>query len=266
MEDEDFLAAIEADNASAPVEDQPKEETPEAPKQEEQAEPVADQPIEAPILTEPATPTEPSLTVEAPKPEPGFVPFAAVLDERDKRKALEAQVAQFQAQQAQNQQPFEMPDPVEDPDGFRHYQQAAISEGIRQTNLNWSKRIATMEHGPEVVEKAYDWAFQRCAQDPLFNAKVMQSPDPVGLAVAEYNREQIASKVTPQDFDEFKAWKAAQTTLQQQAAQPPGAAAPPNPTPTLPPKSLASAASAGSINAQVELSEQDIFEGVIPKG
>lgn len=249
MEDEDFLAAVEADNSIASTEE-PVAETP--PEQVEK--PVEPETVEPLELTEKAP--------EQPKPEEtGHAPIAALLDERDKRKAAEARLAQLeQAQQAQ--QTVQMPDPLEDPEGFAAAQEARVQSAMYQMNLRYSERLAVVEHGPEKVATAKAWAVAKCDADPHFNARVASSEDPVGLAVREYEREEIASKVTPSEFEQFQAWKAAQSQLQQQAAP----AAQPNQTsPTIPKPGLASAPSAGGILTEPAQSEQDMFDEVMPK-
>jgi hypothetical protein len=248
MEDEDFLAAVEADNTNTPVAEE-KVETPPEPTPQESEAPKAEDVLEL------------DTPVEAPKqPEPGFVPLAAMLDTRDKLKAAEAELARYRAAQQQTQ-PVEMPDPYEDPEGFQAAQQAQVNSQLYQMNLRFSERLATVQHGPEKVAAARDWAFQKCAEDPHFNAKVLASDDPFGIAISEYEREQIASKVTPDEFAQFQAWKAAQSQVTQQAAS----TAPPNQTSAIPPRSLASAPSAGSILTEPVQSDEEIFAEVLPK-
>lgn len=253
MEDDDFLAAVEADNANVRVEEPTEEPAPlelteEAPQEPVQAE----------------TPAEPTPQPEV-APEPQTAPITALLDERERRQAekaradkLEAELAQFRA----SQQPQQVPDRWEDPEGFDAYQDQKVQAALYQQNLRWSERTATIEHGAETVNQAKDWGFARCDQDPYFNAKVAASPDPVGFVVSEWKREQIASQVTPEDLTQFQAWKAAQAQLQASTA-PEGA--PPNSPRTAPPRSLASAPSAGNVLTEVEPTEEDIFAGAIPK-
>lgn len=250
MDDDDFLAAVEADNANVRVEE-PKEE----PAPLELTEEAPEEPVQA------ETPVEPAPEPDA-KPEPQSVPITAMLDERDKRKALEQELAQLRASQ-QQQQPQAVPDVFEDPDGFAAYQDQKVQQALYQQNLRWSERTATIEHGAETVNQAKEWAVARCDADPYFNAKVAASPDPIGFAVSEWKREQIASQVTPEDLTQFQAWKAAQAQLQASAA-PQGAAEPITPR-TPPPRSLASAPSAGNVLTEVEPTEEDIFAGAIPK-
>lgn len=249
-DDKDFLAAVEADNAGTSVAEEPQVETPEEPEAEPKAEVETPEPVLE--LTE--------LAPEQTKPTEGFVPLGAVLDERDKRKAAEAERDALRARQAPT--PVQMPDPYEDPEGYAAAQRAETAAALYQTNMRWSERIATIEHGKETVAAAKEWAFKKCDADPYFNAKVAASEDPVGFAVAEYKREEIASNVTPDEFAQFRAWKDAQNQLQQQAAP---AAASQQPS-AIPAPSLASAPSAGGILTEPVQSDEEIFKEVLPKG
>lgn len=245
MDDDDFLAAVEADNVNTPV-----EETVEQPVQVETPQPEAEP---APEPSEPAAPFEAPVVEH--KPDPGFVPITVVLDERDKRQRAEAELAQFRAAQ---QQPQAIPDRYEDPDAHDAYQEQKVQAALYQQNLRWSARIAASEHGKETVDQAMEWGRQRCDADPYFNAKVAASEDPVGFAVSEWKREQIAAQVTPDDFAQFQAWKAAQAQLQNPAPQ--QTAATPTPSRSVPPRSLASAPSAGGVMSEVVQSDDEIFE------
>lgn len=235
MEDEDFLAEIGKDDDAVTT--------------EQPAEPVVETPAEAepePVAVEPAP--------EPVKPEPGFVPFAAVLDERDKRKELQAEIERMrQAQPAA--QPHPIPDMFEDPEGYTTALAQTFEQRIYQTQLQMSDRFAQNQYGEELTTAAKQWAFEKCNQDPHFNAKVRESGDPVGYAVKEYQRDQIASSVTPDDFQQFMAWKQAQAGLT------PAPAAPiDNPSPAKPPpRSLASAPSAGPAAAEPVQSDEEIF-------
>jgi hypothetical protein len=245
MEDEDFLAAVEADNVNAPVAEEIVEQPVEAPEQVE----TPAEPIEAPV--EPASPLEPPVVEH--KPDPGFVPITVVLDERDKRQKLEQQLALLQAQQ----QPPAIPDQWEDPEGYAAHQDQKVQAALYQQNLRWSERIAASEHGKETVDQAKSWGIQRCDTDPYFNAKVANSDDPIGFVVSEWKREQIASQVTPDDFAQFQAWKQAQAQIQ--APAPSQQAATPTPSRSVPPRSLASAPSAGGVATEPDQSDEEIF-------
>jgi hypothetical protein len=251
MDDKDiFEASFEDEGAETQPEPQVEEPKVEEAPASEPEPPVAEPPPEGTTIT-----------VEAPKPEPGFVPFAAVLDERDKRKALEAEVAKYREQQVQQPQPELPTDPFDE--NFVPALTEKFQEALYQQSLQMSERFARQQYGDETTEAALAWARAKCDSDLYFNAQVKASGDPVSHAVREYQRDQIASQVTPDDFQQFIAWKQAQAGLQQQPAPTAQTAITP---PQKPPKSLASAPSAGPATAAVIQTDDEIFEETFSKG
>jgi hypothetical protein len=231
MDKIDFLDDEQAEVVEAEAPETPEEqpvETPEEPK----------------ALTEPEVPTEPSVPTEPPvgqveedAPQPGFVPIAVMLDARDKAKAAEAELAQLRGAQ-QPEEPKALPDMFEDPEGYTAAIIAQQDEKLFNNTLAISHRFATQQHGKELTDEAVQWGWQRCQSDPAFNTKVRTSPDPIGLAVEEYQRDQIASEVTPDELQAFKAWKAAQAAIPASPTTEPAAP---------PPKSIGSLPSAGGV-------------------
>lgn len=259
-DDEDFLAAVEADNKGTPVTDEP---TPEPPVAEEPAKPeVAAEPPATPPAAEPVLELTPEQAIPpVPKPEEtSTAPIAALLDERDRRKAAEAELERLRAAQ----QPAQVPDAYEDPEGFAAYQQAQIGQALQNVTLNTSERFARKEHGAETVETAKAWALQRFGTDPLYRQQILNDPDPYERVVTDWRREQVFAEVQdPNEFKQFKAWKQAQNALQ---AQPGGQPLSPTPqTPAIPAPSLASAPSAGSILTEPIQSDDEVFEEVMPR-
>ena len=210
---------------------------------------VAQEPVEAPA----EQPSEPAavedippgtVTIPEPKAEPGFVPLATVLDERDKRKQLERELEQYrQRQQAPAPEPI---DPWTDLEGALAQRDQQYQTVLFQQKLQMSRRFAEMQHGAETVQEAIEWGRSKCDADPAFNQQVLQSDDPIGFALQQYQREQIASNVTMDDFKAFQAWKQAQATAQPVAAAIPQAQPAPQIDTPAPPRSLVSAQSAGS--------------------
>ena len=203
---------------------------------------------------EPAPEPEPVPETQAPAPEPepepapaivpepvqpGHVPISAMLEERDKRKALEAQLRDLEAQRAQR----DIPDPYEDPEGYAAYRDQAIEQRILNERLNFSERLARRDHGSETVDQAREWALERFRADPLYYQKVMGQPDPYDVVVQDYKREQVFTKLQPTDLDAFLAWKASQGSAPPQITP---IAAPAASPPPVPPRSMASAPAAGS--------------------
>ncbi|CAB5222432.1 hypothetical protein UFOVP368_7 [uncultured Caudovirales phage] len=215
MTDEDIFG-------TNPIAEEQVEATPEA----VEPEPVAEQPAETPVAP-------PVVTPEPAKPEPGHVPLSAMLDERERRQKLEAELARYQAQQAP-------PEPLDvyDPEQLAGY----TSQQVLNTKLDISEEMTRDKFGDELVDKAREWALQRFSQDPSYQAQVLRQRNPWKHVVEQFQRDQIASQVSLSDFEQFQAWKAANATLAQQTAAPVAAQ-----TPLVqPPPSLASAPSAGS--------------------
>lgn len=198
----------------------------------------------------PAPEQAPHQAAPAAAPE-GYVPLAAFMQLRDEMRDIKRQVAPPPPQY----EPVAPPDPYEDPEGFAAYNSAQVQQATYGVNLQWSRRIAEIQHGPEVTGQAFDWGVARCDADPFFNQKVASSQDPVGFVVAEWKREQLLSKVAdPADIDAFLAWKAGQAPAAPLAAAP--AAFQQSPTP--PPRSLAAAPNAGGTKP----GEQPVGPGV----
>lgn len=205
-------------------------------------EPVAEQPIEEDL------PPEPVVEVEQPKPEAQHVPITALLDERDKRRTLEQELERLRANQQPAQQPA-VPDMFDDPEGYSAYQSAMTEQSALNTKLDISEEMARDKFGDEEVDAAKDWALAQFASRPDFQRKVLTQRNPYKFAVEEYRRDQMVSQVTPDDFAQFQAWKAAQSQIQAET----------KPAPQAPPRSLASAPSAGGILTEVLPSEEEDF-------
>lgn len=244
MNDEDFLDDIKDNEAEVQQE----------PKQEEKPAGEPKEPASEPEQPEAEQPGG-TVTIPAPeKPEPGFVPFGAVLDERDKRKKLEAELETLRKSSQKPPEPVELPDQFDD--NFVPALTQQFEDKLYQQSLQMSERFARSQYGEETTKAALDWAYARCEADPYFNAQVKASGDPVGHAVREYQRNQIVENVTPDDFEQFKAWKQAQAGLQQQPAP---TAQQSNVSKATPPKSLASAPSAGPATSEPVQTDEEMF-------
>lgn len=199
---------------------------------------------------EPEAPPEPApMEVEAPEaipqPEAERVPLAAVKAERDRRQALEQENARLRAALM----PQAKPDPYEEPEAYDNYRAEQDAAGRLNLKLDMSEELTRQVLKDDaLVDTARDWAMARFAQSPAFYQEVMSHRNPYGYVVEKYRREQALEALgDPSEVDAFRAWKAAQSETQPVAAQ---AVAPPKPS--APPRSLASAPSAGGIATQVE--------------
>lgn len=172
-------------------------------------------------------------------PEPGHVPLSAVLDEREKRQAAERRLAEIEQRQraAQDQaRNAELPPDVR------------VSQALHAQNLRSSRRFAEREYGKETIAAVHDWVVAKCDSDPAFNQQMLASEDPYEAAYQAYQREQVLSRVKPDELAQYEAWKAAQAAGgQAPAPASAGAAAPaaPQPAAPAPPRSLVNQPNAG---------------------
>jgi hypothetical protein len=144
--------------------------------------------------------------------------------------------------QPQNQQQPQVPDMFEDPEGYQAHQQQQLQSAIYLERRNISHRFAIQQFGPDAVAEAVQWGAQVCEGNPQFNAALLSSPDPIGLVVSEYQRQQVLSQIgtDPKQIQAFLAWQQAQ----QGQAQP---AATPQSQQQRPTGSIATAVSAGGV-------------------
>lgn len=205
---------------------------------------------QTPVETE--TPPEPvQAPVEPVKPEPGHVPITALLDEREKRKEMERRLAEYEARQQQ----APVPDPNLDPYGYQQHLAERTQQDLLDSRLWMSEEMARGLLGDELTDKAKEWALEKFRTNPAFQAEVLAQPHPYGYAIKAYQRDQIASNVTPDDYTQFQAWKAAQAQL---AAAPVEAPVPQTPVP----KSIASAPSAGGVSTQPPPTDEEAFGAI----
>lgn len=231
MDNLDFLDGSEEPNVDVHAEETvetPEVETPEVEAQPEPAERPRDEHGRFAPKQEP-------------KPEPIMVPLAALHETRDELKQLKAQLEQFQQPR---QQPA-TPDPVEDPEGYAAYQNASVQQAVLNTRLDLSEEMTRTAIGDELVDQARDWGLAQFRSNPAFQAEVLRQRNPYGYLVKEYQRQTALAKIgDPAEIDAFLAWKQAQEATQQQAAPAAHSEAP------LPPRSIASAPSAGGVQHQ----------------
>lgn len=207
----------------------------------------------------------------APQPEPQpvahSVPLPTFLEMRDKLSHTEAELKRLtewrQQQEAQARaQPVNVPDPNEDPVGYQEYQREAVQAEMFVMRRDFSRQFAVTQHGQEAVDAAWKWGIERCDADPHFNAKVRGHPDPAGFVVSEWKRDQVASKVDPNEYEAYLAWKAAGGHQAAPAQLAPAGA--PTPAPVAPRPSLAAAPSAGASSSVEAVTGEERFSRMFP--
>ena len=212
------------------------EEKPEA--QPEQASPAAE--VEQPAQEPPAEPKgeEPAEPPAAkPEEEQRNVPYEALRDERQKRQAMERELAemrQWRAQQeAQHRQ--QRLEAITDPDERLHAIQQEGAHAVIATRLDMSRRFAEQQYGAEFVQEVTD--FFNDPQHAPMSHQFLRAADPFGAAVEYYNAAKTIREIGPDP-------KAYEARLREQIRAELTAELTPT-KPKAPPRSMASAPAAG---------------------
>ncbi len=165
---------------------------------------VTEAPAAEPVAEAPAPePVEPAAEVQAetvPEKQDGkFIPIGALMDERDKRKAAEERIRQFEAQQPKQA----AIDPYDDPQGFAAEQQRLMDERVTQMRFEMSDRFARQQYGDEATKAAIEWGQSRAQSDPVFAASYMRENDPIGWMVQQHQRDGLLSQIGDRSLDDF---------------------------------------------------------------
>lgn len=107
------------------------------------------------------------------------VPINALLDEREKRKAAEAKLAEFQKEEPAT----EMPSVFDNESGFVETIDSKISEVEQKAVLRVSQGLAIKEHGREAVQAAVDKLGELAKENPNLAVKFRQSDHPFQEAI-----------------------------------------------------------------------------------
>lgn len=175
--------------------------------------------------------------------EPGMVPLAVVLDDREKRQRAEAEAAQLRAQLAhfqRQQQPPTLPDPIEDANGFGQYVLSQVQQATMANRLQMSRFFAADKYGAEIVAEAGRWLDAQ----PDKGARFLSEPSPWHSAVAEYQQAKAAEERASPDYESrLRAQIKAELLAEMQA---------PRPSPRVPP-SMARSGNSGNDPAAAPL-------------
>lgn len=234
----DFDAIFDGKTPAIVPEPNPAEATP----------PPAEAPAPADVAAEtaPEPQPEPAPAAQTPKDGP-MAPVAALLDERDKRKAAEQRAAELEARLAQ-QQPQEAPDPYDDPAGYQAHIAQQVQVQALSLKFDLSESMARDKYGDDTVTAAMEWGAQKAQANAGFRDEFLAQKNPIDWVVRQQKRESLLS-VVGDDPDEYVRRRAAELGLL--AATDAGAGIPSvpgqqqAPRPAPPPRSIASAASAG---------------------
>lgn len=179
------------------------------------------------------------------------VPLATFLDMRDRANRHEQEARQLREWRAQQEAAARRQPPPsreEDPEGYEQHREQRFQAALYDQKLSFSERMAVQAHGKDAVAAAKTWYDSYAAQDPFFDRKVASSPDPYEVVITEWKRQQLLTRIAPEDLDAFQDWKAAQAGQAPAAPANPAAGAPPAPParPAAPRPSIAAAPSAGA--------------------
>lgn len=203
----------------------------------------------------------PAAAPAAPASQPGYVPLSAVLDEREKRQALERQLQELQSKQ----QPPKTPDASSDPTGWAKAQEERLASFELATKMRMSGAFAAQHYGPEAVEAAKAWGAEQNTADPYFGAKFTAQDHPWQWLVEQHRQAQMLERLGGKSLEDWALEhaaaqgyaKAGDTTQQAAAAQAPAQSRPPQQA--APPRSIANAPPAGGTAAPVTLREDELL-------
>lgn len=207
--------------------------------------PDAAPPVEAPA---PESAQAEAAQLREPEPEApqgGHIPIQALLDEREKRQEaqrraddLQRQMQQLQAQQ--NRAPE--PDLYDDPEAYAARMDQKLAQTEWTMRRNMSANFAISAHGQDKLDAAVKWADEKA--DPFVQQRFTAAPDPYGLLIKEYERDQLMSQIGT-DPDAYVRRRFAELSGGS-AQQPAAPAAIPQPAASpAPPRSLARVSGSG---------------------
>lgn len=226
--------------------------------QEPNGEAVSTEPqAEAPVAEAPAEEAQPEVEDKPDRPrgpdgkfakkeEPVMVPLQALHETRDEVKTLKAELDKLR----QPQQPQQVPDIFENPEGFAGHIQTQIAQATINTTLNISEEMARASAGNEVVDAAQQWGAEAFKANPALAQQFFSQRNPYGFLVQQYQRATLMQQLgdDPAQIEQFIKWREAQSA--------------PQPTPQAIPTSLADQQSSrGSAVPYQPPSLEDLLKG-----
>jgi hypothetical protein len=241
MDNLEFLDAPQGANAETQSNETPAETPSEQPQAADQA--IESEPVPGETAEQTATRErdERGRFKAKTDQEPVMVPLQALHETRDEVKALKQQLAAI-TQPQQQPQTYQAPDMFENPEGWQAHIQNTIAQTTLNDRLNVSEEIVRQSAGNETVNAAQEWGRQMLTHNPMFAQIFYGQRNPYGFLVKEHQRFRAISQLgdDPKQLDDFLAWKSTQGGQSQ-----PGPRA--NPQQPAPPRSIASATSAGGV-------------------
>lgn len=156
---------------------------------------------------------EPEGEADEPDTDPKNWTYSAYKDEKEKRKAYEAEAREakrradelerrFQEMERQRQmQSQPAPDPIDDPKGYTGYLEQQFQTRLLSERLNMSEMMARQSAGDEAVDAALT-AIQSAA-DPSLRDRILQARNPYGELLNWHKRQQAMAEIG----DDPAAWR-----------------------------------------------------------
>jgi hypothetical protein len=244
--------------ASKSEDSQPAPMTSEPPVSEP---PAVTQPVQEALTPEPTLSQPSSAPVQ---PQPGYIPIAAVLDEREKRQKFERELEEYKRKYEEaTRKPPQPLDPLADPEAFERQLNERIERVRWDAITNASLVAATRHHGAEKVKAAEEWLQQELQSNPAIWQAIQRQPDPYDFVVSQHQRTLRLQKIGDEDPEAWaQKWAEANGYTKTSQQQPSAGGASPSPQPTLPRPSLASAPSAGGRTPNIPTGPGSAFDAV----
>lgn len=179
---DDVFNGVEPSEPEAPIEETPTAEPEPEPEAETQAEPVEAKEEEAPAAPEP-------------EPQENWTK-AAVLDERRKRQALQAELEQLK-----NQKPVEVPDIFTDQNAYTDYINRIVSEQVLASEIRISQEFMR-EKDPDYDRKELQF-LEMAQENPALVDRLRGHSSPARFVVDTVNKANELKKL--ENIDEYKA-------------------------------------------------------------
>lgn len=246
--------------------------------------------IDQGVKQEAAQPSAPAVSEPPADAESPHVPRTALLDERRKRQALEAELAELRkpkAEQAPQTSPHpqnpsqsqtpKVPDFSFDPSQFEGDPEALFEARLHKNKMDMSTVMAVQQFGEGTLAEAWAAFDQAATMDPRIAAlsvSLLNHPHPMGQVVNWYKEHKEVQQLTEAGGLEKLRERLRAELLQEMQGTTPAAPAITASAPTAVPMPRAAAPAtppslarggAGHGNAPERLSDNDVFEKIFDK-
>jgi hypothetical protein len=212
---------------------------------------------------QPAPASEPAI-VQPGAPPPGYIPMAAVLDEREKRQKFERELAEYKQRfEELTRKAPETVDPIADPEAYNRHVESLVARAKWDAITSVSYAMARKHHGDDKVKQAEEWVSSELQANPGLWQQIQRQPDPYDFVVSQHQRTLRLSKIGDEEPESWAEKWALANGYTKATSQPAADRAGPSPQSAPPPRpSIASAPSAGGKSPHVPTGPGAAFEAV----